>query len=119
VLQRNLIPVQAHGQGQLSCLLGELDASALWVQADGRASDDCCVLVDPHDINVVADGEGEASILGREFLGDAWEYRIRVSDVLVRAHCPIDQEHPPHTRCRLTFRDGARVTLLPLGQALA
>ena len=77
------------------------------------------MLVDPHDINVVADAEGEASVLGREFLGDAWEYRIRVVDVLVRAHCPIDQEHPPHTRCRLSFRDGARVTLLPLGQALA
>ncbi len=119
VLQRNLIPVQAHGQGQLSCLLGDLDASAPWVQADREASGDCCVLVDPHDITVVADAEGEASVLGREFLGDAWEYRIRVADVLVRAHCPIEQEHPPHTRCRLSFRDGARVTLLPLGQALA
>ena len=41
------------------------------------------------------------------------------ADVLVLAHCPIEQEHPPHTRCRLSFRDGARVTLLPLGQALA
>ena len=119
VLQRNLIPVQAHGQGQLSCLLGDLDTSAPWVQADRKASGDCCVLVDPHDINVVADAEGEASVLGREFLGDGWEYRIRVADVLVRAHCPIEQEHPPHTRCRLSFRDGARVTLLPLGQAWA
>ena len=119
MLQRNLIPVQAHGQGQLSCLLGDLDSSAPWVQADRKASGDCCVLVDPHDINVVADAEGEASVLGREFLGDAWEYRIRVADVLVRAHCPIEQEHPPHTRCRLSFRDGARVTLLPLSQALA
>ncbi|WP_392345865.1 ABC transporter ATP-binding protein [Parasynechococcus sp.] len=119
VLQRNLIPVQAHGQGQLSCLLGDLDASAPWVQADRRASGDYYVLVDPHDINVVADAEGEASVLAREFLGDAWEYRIRVADVLVRAHCSIDQEHPPHTRCRLSFRDGAKVTLLPLGQALA
>ena len=113
VLQRNLIPVHAHDQGHLSCLLGVLDPSAPWVQVDPRASSDCCLLVDPHDINVIADAEGEASVLGREFLGDAWEYRIRIADVLVRAHCPLDQEHPPHTRCRLTFRDGARVTLLP------
>ena len=113
VLQRNLIPVHAHDQGHLSCLLGVLDPSAPWVQVDPRASSDCCLLVDPHDINVIADAEGEASVLGREFLGDAWEYRIRIADVLVRAHCPLDQEHPPQTRCRLTFRDGARVTLLP------
>ena len=113
VLQRNLIPVQAGDRGQLSCCLGDLDASEPWVQADHRVAGDSCVLVDPHDIDVVADAEGEARVLGREFLGDAWEYRIRIADVLVRAHCPIDQEHPPQTRCRLTFRDGARVTLLP------
>ena len=119
VLQRNLIPVHAGDQGQLACCLGDLDTSEPGVQADQSASGDCCVLVDPHDIDVMADAEGEASVLGREFLGDAWEYRIRVADVLVRAHCPIDQEHPPHTRCRLTFRDGAKVTLLPLGHASA
>ena len=116
VLQRNLIPVHAGDQGQLSCCLGDLDASKPWVQADQRAAGDCCVLVDPHDIHVVADAEGEASVLGREFLGDAGEYRIRSADVLVRAHCPLDQEHPPLTACRLTFRDGARVTLLPLAE---
>ena len=119
VLQRNLIPVHAGDQGQLACCLGDLDTFEPGVQADQSASGDCCVLVDPHDIDVMADAEGEASVLGREFLGDAWEYRIRVADVLVRAHCPIDQEHPPHTRCRLTFRDGAKVTLLPLGHASA
>ena len=115
VLQRNLIPVHAHDQGHLSCLLGDLDPSEPWVHADPRASGDCCVLVAPHDIDVVTDEDGEARVLGREFLGDAWEYRIRIADVLVRAHCPIDQEHPPQTRCRLTFKDGARVTLLPQG----
>ena len=119
VLQRNLIPVHAGDQGQLACCLGDLDTFEPGVQADQSASGDYCVLVDPHDIDVMADAEGEASVLGREFLGDAWEYRIRVADVLVRAHCPIDQEHPPHTRCRLTFRDGAKVTLLPLGHASA
>ena len=119
VLQRNLIPVHAGDQGQLACCLGDLDTFEPGVQADQSASGDCCVLVDPHDIDVMADAQGEASVLGREFLGDAWEYRIRVADVLVRAHCPIDQEHPPHTRCRLTFRDGAKVTLLPLGHASA
>jgi len=116
VLQRNLIPVQAGDRGQLSCCLGDLDASEPWVQADHRVAGDSCVLVDPHDIDVVADAEGEASVLGREFLGDAWEYRIRIADVLVRAHCPIDQEHPPHTPCRLSFRQGARVTLLPVAE---
>ena len=119
VLQRNLIPVHAGDQGQLACCLGDLDTFEPGVQADQSASGDYCVLVDPHDIDVMADAEGEASVLGREFLGDAWEYRIRVADVLVRAHCPIDQEHPPRTRCRLTFRDGAKVTLLPLGHASA
>ena len=115
VLQRNLLPVHAGDQGQLFCCLGDLDASEPGVQVDQSAAGDCCVLVAPHDIHVVADADGEARVLGREFLGDAWEYRIRIADVLVRAHCPIDQEHPPQTRCRLTFKDGARVTLLPQG----
>ena len=113
VLQRNLIPVHAGDQGQLSCLLGDLNASESWLQTDRRASGDYSVLVDPHDINVVADAEGEAIVLGREFLGDAWEYRLLIADLLVRAHCPIDQELPPQTLCRLTFRDGARHTVLP------
>ena len=113
VLQRNLIPVQSRERGQLSCLLGDLDEPEPMALADRSASDDCCVLVDPHDINVVADTEGDASVLGREFLGDEWEYRIRIGDVMVRANCPIDQEHPPQTRCRLMFRAGAKVTVLP------
>ena len=89
VLQRNLIPVHAGDQGQLSCCLGDLDTSAPGMQADQIASGDCCA-GDPHDIDVVIDSDGEASVLGG-ILGDAWEYRLRIADVQMRAHCPIDQ----------------------------
>ena len=76
-------------------------------------SGDVCALVEPEGIDVIPDSEGNAYVLGREFLGDLWEYRIRAGDLLLRSKCPIAQDHPPQTRCKIALRDAAEVTLLP------
>jgi iron(III) transport system ATP-binding protein len=116
VLQRNLIPVLSQGNSLNSCLLGLQERIERMVLSDltsSTASDDICALVEPEGIDVIPDHQGEACVLGREFLGDLWEYRIRAGDLLLRAKCPIDQDHPPQTRCRVVLRDVADVTVLP------
>ena len=61
----------------------------------------------------MADADAQASVLGREFLGDLWEYRIRLGDLLLRARCPLEQNYLPQARCRVALKDNASVKLLP------
>ena len=72
----------------------------------------CCVLVESKDIEIVVDDGGQASILGREFLGDLWEYRVRMGDLIVRATCPVERDYPLHTPCNIKVKSGASVDLM-------
>ena len=113
VLQSNVIPVQAPCQGELSCAIGSFRSRE---KLDGLQRDwphESCVLVDPEAIGVVPDAASQASVLGREFMGDAWEYRIRVGDLMVRARCPLEQTYQLHDRCRVALKDDASVKLFP------
>ena len=115
VLQRNLIPVLRQETSPSSCLLGLKERIQRMMLTDqiSCASLDVCALVEPEGIDVIPDSQGNAYVLGREFLGDLWEYRIRAGDLFLRSKCPIEQDHPPQTRCKIVLRDSADVTLLP------
>ena len=113
VLQNNVIPVWPSREGELASPLGRfkncIESSALQQNWPREA----CVLVEPELIGIVPDPDAEASVLGREFLGDFWEYRIDLSGLILRARCSLDQNYLPNERCRVALKDGASVTLLP------
>ena len=115
VLQRNLIPVLRDETSSSICLIGLKERIQRMMLSDQTSceSDDVCALVEPEGIDVIPDSDGNAYVLGREFLGDLWEYRIKAGDLLLRSKCPITQDHPPQTRCKIALRDAAEVTLLP------
>ena len=117
VLQRNLIPVLYQDNSFSTCLLGLEERIQNMMMPDPDEADqkliDICALVEPEGIDVIPDSEGDAYVLGREFLGDFWEYRVKAGDLLLRAKCPISQDHPPRTRCKIALRDASEVTILP------
>ena len=71
------------------------------------------VLVDPGAIALEVDPDADPCVMGREFLGQAWQYRIQAGDLHLRLSVPLDQDVPRGTRCRLTFRPGATAILFP------
>ena len=71
------------------------------------------VLVDPGAIALEVDPEAEPCVMGREFLGQAWQYRIQAGDLHLRLSVPLDQDVPRGTRCRLTFLPEATAILFP------
>ena len=115
VLQNNVIPVWPSSEGGLSCLLGRFKNRQASCMNEQSWPSEACVLVEPEAIGVISDPGAEASVLGREFLGDLWEYRIDFAGLILRARCSIDQDFMPNERCQVALKDGATVTLLPQG----
>ena len=113
VLQSNVIPVQAPSQGELSCAIGSFRNREKLEQLQSDWPDESCVLVDPQAIGLVPDSESQASVLGREFMGDFWEYRISIGELMLRARCPLEQNYQTHSRCGVALKDDASVKLLP------
>ncbi len=112
VLQRNVLPVWRGGNTEsLACLLGDLKIP------EGHHSmelpDDATVLVDPCLINLTPDSSGDAFVIGREFLGRSWLYRLRLGDQQLRLIRPLDEDHPRGLRCRLSLQSGSIVLLHP------
>ena len=112
VLQRNVIPAQSTRPDQWSCPLGDLSQQHIRMAATATTEQECCVLVESKDIEIDADDRGDASIVGREFLGDLWEYRVRMGEMVVRATCGVEKDYPPQMPCSLRIREGAAVDLM-------
>ncbi len=112
VLQRNVIPAQSIQPDQWSCPLGDLSDQDIRMGATTASENNCCVLVESKDIEIVADDGGHASIVGREFLGDLWEYRVRMGELIIRATCPVERDYPPHMPCNLKVKSGAAIDLM-------
>ena len=111
VLQGNLLPVDQESDGRLRCDLGLLEP------VDGTPIDSLpdrsTVLVDPGAIALEVDPDADPCVMGREFLGQAWQYRIQAGDLHLRLSVPLEQDVPRGTRCRLTFRPEATAILFP------
>ena len=112
VLQRNVIPAQSTRPDQWSCPLGDLSQQHIRMGASPTTQENYCVLVESKDIEIDADDRGDASIVGREFLGDLWEYRVRMGEMVVRATCGVEMDYPPQMPCSLRIRKGAAVDLM-------
>ncbi|MEB3247351.1 MAG: ABC transporter ATP-binding protein [Synechococcus sp.] len=108
VLQGNLLPLD----GPLHCLIGPLQRPESVPIGDVKAQSSM-LLVDPAAIALVADSQGDACVMGREFLGQAWQYRVQQGDCNLRVNCSLEHDHPRGTRCRLAFRSGAEAILFP------
>jgi iron(III) transport system ATP-binding protein len=110
VLQGNLLPVQTDGSGHLNCSLGRFRMpSGLGERDLAEAS----VLVDPAAITLVPDPTAEACVMGREFLGREWLYRVEAGARQLRLRLPLQSDYQRGTRCRLALRPGETVLLYP------
>jgi len=110
VLQGNLLPLD----GPMHCLIGSLENVSAQPPADPGADAEL-LLVDPAVIQLHDDPQGEACVMGREFLGQAWQYRVQQGTCDLRVNAPLSLDLPRGTRCRLAFQPGADVILFPQG----
>jgi iron(III) transport system ATP-binding protein len=116
VLQANLLPVERRG-ALLRTPLGPMRLAAAGPDAPdvapriGQEPEE--VLIGQDDLLFVDDGGGEARVLGREFLGQQWLYRVQLGPLQLRLRLPLEQNHPRGSRGRLLLRDGARGRLYP------
>ena len=110
VLQGNLLPLD----GPMHCLIGSLEGSPA-VASSASESDEDLLLVDPAVIQLHPDPQGDACVMGREFLGQAWQYRVQQGPCDLRVNAPLSLDVPRGTRCRLAFQPGAEVILFPQG----
>jgi len=110
VLQGNLLPVYPDGAGHLDCSLGRFPMPA---GLDQEALAEASVLVDPAAITLIPDPTADACVMGREFLGREWLYRVEADSRQLRLRLPLQSDHQRGTRCRLALRAGESVLLYP------
>ena len=129
VLQGNLLPVQQVAAGRWSCLLGSLKAAGpldgppsqrvvATASPPGGRDQEPLLLVDPAAMDLVLDPEGDACVMGREFLGREWLYRVEAGGQQWRLRLPLAQDYRRGTRGRLCLREGESVLLYPERRAL-
>jgi iron(III) transport system ATP-binding protein len=59
------------------------------------------------------DAAGDACVMGREFLGRSWLYRIQLGDQQLRLIRPLGEDHQRGLRCRLSLQQHSEVLLHP------
>ena len=117
VLQRNVLPVwNDASEGCLRCPLGDLERPGD-LQADSL-TEEATVLVAPEAITLLEDSSGEDQIVGREFLGHSWMYRVKSGDRQLRLLRPLSEDYQRGQSCRLRLQPGSYVLLHPLRRSL-
>jgi iron(III) transport system ATP-binding protein len=93
VLQANALPARLEGGlahtavGRLELVEQEMGGEAAWRGEEGE------VLVLPEDLEFVPDAQGEAWVLGREFLGQEWAYWVQMGQQRLRLRLPLAFSH--------------------------
>ena len=113
VLQGNLLPILSRQDGRFHCVLGDLVASTGPVEPP--IATDSCLLVDPAAVTLQLEPEGQAHVVGREFLGNGWQYRIQINSLTLRVNLPLHEDYPMGTRGHLRLRHGSTAILYPIG----
>ncbi|MFN9660614.1 MAG: ABC transporter ATP-binding protein, partial [Cyanobacteriota bacterium] len=134
VLQANSLPARlegaiAHtGVGALELLeplsieapgsaaLGSGAAGSGMVAEPGGTEGEREVLVLPDSLEFQADPEGEAWVLGREFLGQEWAYWVHWGGRRLRLRSPLSLSHGRGERGVVRLRDEGTGWLFPGGQ---
>jgi iron(III) transport system ATP-binding protein len=121
VLQANVLPARRQGR-RFHTALGSLEcaaADAAAAQADDGAAPQ--VLFTPAGLDLVPDDGGDARVVGREFLGQAWLYQVRLDGEELpplRLRLPLEREVPLDQRCRVRIRRDPPALLFPQGLPL-
>ncbi len=111
VLQANLLPVQRQGDR----LLSELGPFAL-DSAPLPASGALQLLLAADGLELLPQADGRCRVLGREFLGHSWLYRVACGDCTLRLRLPLEQDHSPGLTCEVRVRPGQGALLYPGAQ---
>ncbi|MEY3462392.1 MAG: Fe(3+) ions import ATP-binding protein FbpC [Cyanobacteriota bacterium] len=118
VLQANLLPGQLLA-GRVRTPLGDLlpraGESLPAPQSEGGALE---LLVSPEAVGLTPDPDGDAWVLGREFLGREWLVQVQGSHGRLRLRLPLEQVVERGLRCRLHLHAGREALLFPGGQPL-
>jgi iron(III) transport system ATP-binding protein len=75
-------------------------------------------MVRPQALEFQPQEDGEAWIIGREFLGREWLYQLQQGDLRLRWRAPLEADHPHGCRGHLRLRSGASALLFPGGRSL-
>ena len=118
VLQANLLPATLVA-GRVDTALGALQPlpgeAPLAAPAEGEPLE---VMVSPEAIVLTPDPDGEAWVLGREFLGREWLVQVQCGGDRLRLRLPLAQAVQRGLRCRLALRSGSEALLFPNRQRL-
>jgi iron(III) transport system ATP-binding protein len=118
VLQANLLPAQLEA-GRVQTPLGALHPlPGEGLPAIPGAGEELELLVSPEAVVLSPDPEGEAWVLGREFLGREWLVQVQSGSHRLRLRLPLDQAAQRGLRCRLSLRPGSEALLFPGRQRL-
>jgi len=88
VLQGNSLPAHLEGS-QVRTSVGNLEMVEA-LPGPSRHQEPCEVLILPEGLAFVPDPEGEAWVLGREFLGQDWAYRVQWREQRLRLRLPLE-----------------------------
>ena len=109
VQQANLVPVLAIDGSMLNTALGH------WQLSTGSLNPaaEPVLLVHPEALLLQSDPDGEALVLGREFLGRDWLYLVQLGDLRLRLRLPLSHDWTRGQRARLVQQPGASALLYP------
>jgi iron(III) transport system ATP-binding protein len=108
VLQGNVLAASVQN-GVVETALGALSPTAQ-LPGGGEALE---VMVCPDALTLTPDEEGEAWVLGREYLGSAWLYQVQFGSLRLRLRLPLERSYARGQRCRLGLQPGAEARLFP------
>jgi len=116
VLQGNSLAAHLEGS-QVHTSVGALQL----IEAPQRPSSQqkpCEVLILPECLTFEPDPEGEAWVLGREFLGQDWAYRVQWLEQRLRLRLPLELVFSRGQRGRVRLNTNGSGWLFPGGQRL-
>ena len=117
VLQGNLLPAQWQGV-RLHTPLGWLEPCGGSAVPRLDPAEPLEVLLSPQGLEFHADAEGEAWVVGREFLGREWLYQLQCGEQRLRLRLPLASDYSRGQRGRLRLRAGEPARLFPGGLEL-
>ncbi len=118
VLQGNVLPAQLEA-GRVTTALGALQPlPGETLPAAPEAGEPLELLVSPEAVLLTPHSEGEAWVLGREFLGQQWLVQVQCGGDRLRLRLPLAQDVQRGLRCRLSLRPGSEALLFPSRQRL-
>ena len=71
------------------------------------------IMVDDESLIIEEDNQGQAIILGREFLGGYWLFKVQIENLILRIRHPLESAFQAGDRCTVTFRSGSQGILFP------